>query len=64
MSDWNASNIEELRANAGHIGGPFEGAPIILIDHIGAKPGTERVNPLRYFSQDDGSVFGSRSFAV
>ncbi|MEO7268295.1 MAG: nitroreductase family deazaflavin-dependent oxidoreductase [Knoellia sp.] len=56
MSDWNAGIIEEFRANEGRVGGPFEGAPMILIHHLGAKSGTERVSPLMYFPQDDGSM--------
>lgn len=56
MSDFNAGIIEEFRANEGRVGGPFEGAPMILINHVGAKSGTERINPLRYFPQDDGSM--------
>jgi deazaflavin-dependent oxidoreductase (nitroreductase family) len=56
MSDWNTNIIEEFRANEGRVGGPFEGAPMILIHHIGAKSGTERVAPLVYFAQDDGSL--------
>jgi deazaflavin-dependent oxidoreductase (nitroreductase family) len=56
MSDWNEKIIEEFRANEGRVGGPFEGAPMILIHHIGAKSGTERVTPLVYFPQDDGQM--------
>jgi deazaflavin-dependent oxidoreductase (nitroreductase family) len=53
VSDWNAKIIEEFRANEGRVGGPFEGAPMILIHHIGAKSGTERVTPLVYFPEGD-----------
>ena len=56
MSDWNTSIIEEFRANEGRVGGPFEGAPMILIHHIGARSGTERVNPLVYFPDGDRMV--------
>ncbi|CAN7342630.1 nitroreductase family deazaflavin-dependent oxidoreductase [Knoellia sp. LjRoot47] len=56
MSDWNTSVIEEFRANEGRVGGPFQGAPMILVHHIGARTGTVRVSPLRYFPQDDGSM--------
>jgi len=35
-NDWNQKIIEEFRANAGRVGGYFEGAPMILIHHIGA----------------------------
>jgi deazaflavin-dependent oxidoreductase (nitroreductase family) len=56
MSGWNESVIAEFRANEGRVGGYFEGAPMILLHHIGAKTGTVRVNPLVYFPQDDGSM--------
>jgi deazaflavin-dependent oxidoreductase (nitroreductase family) len=54
MSDWNTSIIEEFRANEGKVGGQFEGALLILIHHIGAKSGTERVTPVGCFPQSDG----------
>jgi deazaflavin-dependent oxidoreductase (nitroreductase family) len=53
MSDWNEKIIEEFRANAGRVGGMFEGASMILIHHIGAKSGVERVAPLVHFPEDD-----------
>ena len=56
MSDWNAKIIDEFRANEGRVGGPFQGAPMVLIHHIGARSGTERVTPLVYFPQDDRSM--------
>ncbi|WP_300018898.1 nitroreductase family deazaflavin-dependent oxidoreductase [Pseudonocardia sp.] len=56
MSDWNTKIIEEFRANEGRVGGPFEGDPMILIHHVGARSGTERVTPLVSFPQDDGRI--------
>ena len=56
MSDWNDGVIAEFRANQGRVGGYFEGAPMILLHHIGAKSGTVRVTPLVTFPQDDGSL--------
>lgn len=53
MSDWNASVISEFRSNHGKVGGQFEGAPILLIHHRGAKTGKERVNPLMYLRDGD-----------
>jgi deazaflavin-dependent oxidoreductase (nitroreductase family) len=46
--DFNGQVIEEFRANGGKVGGYFEGAPLLLLHHAGAKSGTERVNPLVY----------------
>jgi len=46
--DFNTKVIKEFRENGGKVGGPFEGAPVLLLHHTGAKSGTERVNPLMY----------------
>ena len=46
--DFNGKVISEFRANAGKVGGFFEGAPLLLLHHVGAKTGAERVNPLVY----------------
>ena len=54
MSDFNTSIIEEFRANEGKVGGRFEGASLILIHHVGARSGTERVTPVTCFPQPDG----------
>jgi F420H(2)-dependent quinone reductase len=53
-SDYNAAIIEEFRATGGHPGGDWAGTPMILIDHIGARSGTERVTPLGYLPVGDG----------
>jgi len=50
MSEWNKGIIEEFRANAGKVGGPFEGAPLLLLHTTGAKSGEERINPLMYLA--------------
>jgi len=48
VSDWNDKIIEEFRANAGQVGGNFEGAPLLLLHSTGAKSGRERVSPMMY----------------
>jgi deazaflavin-dependent oxidoreductase (nitroreductase family) len=53
MSDWNKTIIDEFRANKGKVGGPFEGANLLLLHTTGAKSGLERVNPMMYFIDDD-----------
>jgi deazaflavin-dependent oxidoreductase (nitroreductase family) len=53
-SDYNTKIVEEFRANQGHVGGPWEGVTLILLHHIGAKSGIERVIPLAYSAQPDG----------
>jgi deazaflavin-dependent oxidoreductase (nitroreductase family) len=64
MNDFNAKIIEEFRANGGKLGGPFEGAPMLLLHTTGAKSGRERVNPLAYRADGDRLVvFGSKAGA-
>ena len=65
MNDFNASVIEEFRANEGRVGGPFQGMPVLLLHHRGAKTGTERVSPLAYQDLEGGAVavFGSKGGA-
>jgi deazaflavin-dependent oxidoreductase (nitroreductase family) len=53
-SDFNTKIIEEFRANQGRVGGPWAGTTLILIHHIGARSGTERVTPLGCSHQGDG----------
>jgi deazaflavin-dependent oxidoreductase (nitroreductase family) len=55
-NNYNAQIIEEFRANDGSVGGPWEGTPLILLHHIGAKSGTEYVTPLGCFPQQDGRL--------
>lgn len=54
MTDFNTRIIREFRANAGTVGGDFEGSPLILIHHKGAKSAAEHVAPLGCFPQSDG----------
>jgi deazaflavin-dependent oxidoreductase (nitroreductase family) len=59
--DPNRRIIEEFRANEGKVGGMFEGMPILLVHHTGAKTSTERVNPVAYQKLDNGyAIFGSK----
>ena len=49
MSDLNERNkkiIDEFRANAGRVGGNFEGKLLLLLHTKGAKSGQKRINPL------------------
>jgi deazaflavin-dependent oxidoreductase (nitroreductase family) len=64
VTDWNSKIIEEFRANGGKVGGPFEGAPMLLLHTTGRKSGRERVNPLVYQQVgDDIAIFGSKAGA-
>ena len=62
--DFNTKIIREFRGNGGKVGGPFEGAPILLLTSTGAKSGLERVNPMMYLP-DGGRliVFASKAGA-
>jgi deazaflavin-dependent oxidoreductase (nitroreductase family) len=53
--DFNRGIIQEFRANGGRVGGALTGAHMILIHHVGATSGLERVTPLMYTPQPDGS---------
>ena len=50
----NAEIVQEFRASQGRAGGPWAGTTLILIHHIGARSGVERVTPLGCSSQPDG----------
>jgi deazaflavin-dependent oxidoreductase (nitroreductase family) len=64
FNDFNQNIISEFRANAGVVGGPFDGATMILVHHRGAKTGTERVTPLVYLPVgDDFAIFASKGGA-
>jgi deazaflavin-dependent oxidoreductase (nitroreductase family) len=57
--DPNAKIIAEFRANEGKVGGPFEGAPMLLLHHRGRRSGRERVNPVMYLpdEQDPDTIY-------
>jgi deazaflavin-dependent oxidoreductase (nitroreductase family) len=62
--DFNAKVIDEFRNNNGKVGGVFEGMPLLLLHHTGAKSGQSRINPLAY--ESDGGryvVFASKAGA-
>jgi len=62
-NDWNRQVIDEFRANGGKVA-QFEGRPLLLLHHKGAKTGAERVNPLVYLPLDGNfAVFGSKAGA-
>jgi deazaflavin-dependent oxidoreductase (nitroreductase family) len=63
-TDFNAKIIEEFHTNEGRVGGMFDGVPLLLLHHTGAKSGKSRINPLAY--QSDGGryvVFASKAGA-
>ena len=64
MDAFNTGIVEEFRSNAGMVGGPFEGATLLLLTSTGAKSGQARLNPLAYFDVDGRIVIvGSKAGA-
>src|ERR1700733_15258685 len=64
VNDFNGQIIAEFRANGGKVGGPFQGADVLLLHHTGARSGTERVSPLAFqWVGDSLAVFASRAGA-
>lgn len=53
LDDFNRNIVEEFRANAGIVGGPFEGGTLLLLHTTGAKSGQPRLSPLAYLTVDD-----------
>ena len=64
QDDFNTKVIKEFRANAGVVGGPFEGAHLLILTTMGAKSGQPRVNPLVYRPEGEQLfVFASKAGA-
>jgi deazaflavin-dependent oxidoreductase (nitroreductase family) len=53
-SDYNSEIIKEFRANQGRVGGMWTGTTLILIHHLGARSGIERVTPVACSPQPGG----------
>ena len=56
LHDLNRGIVEEFRANAGKVGGPFEGGTLLLLHTTGAKSGKARLSPLAYLPIDDKTI--------
>ncbi|HEY4032796.1 MAG TPA: nitroreductase family deazaflavin-dependent oxidoreductase [Ktedonobacteraceae bacterium] len=64
FNNWNRQIIEEFRANKGKVGGPFEGAPMLLLTTTGAKSGKWHTTPLVYLPDNDRFIiFASKAGA-
>jgi deazaflavin-dependent oxidoreductase (nitroreductase family) len=66
VNDFNKSIIEEFRANDGKVGGPFEGAPLLILHSTGAKSGKTRLAPVMYRDVPGGdakAIFASKAGA-
>lgn len=62
LDEFNRQIVEEFRANAGKVGGPFEGGTLLLLHTVGAKSGQPRLSPLAYL-EIDGKVLIVGSYA-
>ena len=64
MKAFNQNIVEEFRANGGKVGGPFEGATLLLLTSTGAKSGQPRLAPLAYLTVDQKMIIiGSKAGA-
>jgi deazaflavin-dependent oxidoreductase (nitroreductase family) len=64
MKAFNQNIVEEFRANGGKVGGPFDGATLLLLTTTGAKSGQPRLAPLAYLTIDQKMiVIGSKAGA-
>jgi deazaflavin-dependent oxidoreductase (nitroreductase family) len=64
MKAFNRSIVDEFRANEGKVGGPFEGATLLLLTSTGAKSGQPRLAPLAYLTIDGKMIIiGSKAGA-
>jgi deazaflavin-dependent oxidoreductase (nitroreductase family) len=64
MNDWNRKVMEEFHANAGRVGGFFEGKPMLLLTTTGAKSGRHHTTPLVYLPDGDRQIiFASKGGA-
>ena len=52
MKAFNKNIVDEFRANDGKVGGPFQGATLLLLTTTGAKSGQQRLAPLACFTID------------
>jgi len=55
-TEFNAAIVEEFRANGGYVTGPLADLSLVLVHHIGARSGIERVQPLVYFARPGGRL--------
>ena len=56
QNERNLAIIQEFRANAGKVGGPFAGKSLLLLHTVGAKSGQARINPVACVSDGDRPV--------
>jgi len=63
MSDWNTRVIEEFRRTGGTVETNGFGRRLVLLHHVGARSGAERVSPVAAIPTGDGSWWVAASKA-
>jgi len=53
MADYNTAIIEEFRANAGKVGGSWEGRELLLLTTTGRKTGRKHTTPMVFTRDGD-----------
>jgi len=62
LQAYNQNLVSEFRANQGQVGGDFAGAPLLLLNSLGARSGQPRTTPLVYNKDGDNYViFASKA---
>ena len=62
MKAFNKNIVDDFRANGGVVGGPFEGATLLLLSTTGAKSGQPRLAPLAYLTIEGKTIIiGSKA---
>ncbi|MGH9271929.1 MAG: nitroreductase family deazaflavin-dependent oxidoreductase [Ilumatobacteraceae bacterium] len=56
FNEFNRGVIAEFRQRGGEVSGRFAGAPMILVNHVGAKSGKAYTAPLVYTRSEDSYV--------
>ncbi|HET6504570.1 MAG TPA: nitroreductase family deazaflavin-dependent oxidoreductase [Amycolatopsis sp.] len=53
VTERNQPIVDEFRARGGVVGGSFEGIPLLLLTHTGARTGHRRTSPVVYLDDGD-----------
>ncbi|WP_116948719.1 nitroreductase/quinone reductase family protein [Jiangella endophytica] len=56
MIDYNQQVVDEFRASRGRVGGPFDGARLLLLTTTGARSGAAHTVPVGYLPDDGGRL--------
>jgi deazaflavin-dependent oxidoreductase (nitroreductase family) len=51
-AEFNTKLVDEFRANQGRVTGVFEGTPLLVLHHTGAKSAEDRITPIAYLGDN------------